>query len=383
MKRGLLFSAAVLMMAASAMAQTDITPSRYKFADQPVGSYLIDGYNDGWGPSNAAAAKLSEVGYVNLTGSTPYSTKDKPASIAFQSGLQIVDFTAEGVGKVLCFVGNNFSDGDDQSLANKQILAKAKKASALLGAAQWPQLGFYSDFAKTPTGAGNYIRVSITFKAIVNADVADAVKGPINQLELKAASGTLRETYKGLAKGIDGNTFGSIGMMMDPEDEDYALNEGWQKVEYDFIIPEAAGSPFTFSLKLSNETAGDLHELDNGAFLIKEIKFMSDVDGTLADPAVTKEGINAAVKMGITLPKPAPTGINTDIAENNKIICAVSDNILSVSNLKAGEKVEVYSITGALIGSQLAASNVVTLPLTDKGFYIVRVGSSSVKVANN
>ena len=41
-KRFLLASAAALIMAGNVSAQTDITPSRYKFSNQEVGLYQID-----------------------------------------------------------------------------------------------------------------------------------------------------------------------------------------------------------------------------------------------------------------------------------------------------------------------------------------------------
>ena len=47
MKRKLLFSTVMLVVAASAMAQNDITPSRYDFANQSEGQYVIDGCNNG------------------------------------------------------------------------------------------------------------------------------------------------------------------------------------------------------------------------------------------------------------------------------------------------------------------------------------------------
>ena len=56
MKRGLLFSAVMLMMAASTMAQTDVTPSRYKFAEQSVGQYTFDYVNPGANPPASLAA---------------------------------------------------------------------------------------------------------------------------------------------------------------------------------------------------------------------------------------------------------------------------------------------------------------------------------------
>ena len=149
------------------------------------------------------------------------------------------------------------------------------------------------------------------------------------------------------------------------------MNEGWQKVEYDFQIGTPAGNPFAISIKM------DGTKLDKGAILIKEIKFLTPSDGTYA------KGQPANVQTKLTFEKEGGSGINDEIVEGNTIQCRVLDNVLSVSNLKTGDKIELYSVAGALVASQVATSDKETLPLNGKGFYIVRVGATSVKVANN
>ena len=148
------------------------------------------------------------------------------------------------------------------------------------------------------------------------------------------------------------------------------MNEGWQKVEYDFQIGTPTGNPFAISIKM------DGAKLDKGAILIKEIKFLTPSDGTYA------KGQPANVQTKLTF-KEGGSGINDEIVEGNTIQCRVLDNVLSVSNLKTGDKIELYSAAGALVASQVATSNKETLPLNGKGFYIVRVDTTSVKVTNN
>ena len=43
MRKKILLVAAAFVMTANVMAQTDITPARYVFANQEVGTYLYDG----------------------------------------------------------------------------------------------------------------------------------------------------------------------------------------------------------------------------------------------------------------------------------------------------------------------------------------------------
>lgn len=358
MKKKLLFFVAMLVMVAGVMAQTDITPSRYNFASLPEGPFLIDNCSVGWGPGNIEEAKTSTNGYVNATGGPSWTGKDTNAFKNFQSGWQILDLTEEGIGKVLCFKGSGCSD---------EILPKGTKATGTN--VNWPQLALYSDYKNTPTGTAAktaadapFIRLSITYKAIENE--LDDNGSPITELEVKAV-GTNEVA----------NTYGSINtvdmMIKDLETEElYALNEGWQKIEYDFKVNTPNGSPFALSVKINGA------KLDKGAILIKEIKFSTPSDGLYA------KGQPANVQKGLTMGK-GGLGINNERTEGSTIQCEVLNNVLSVSNLKSGDKIELYSVTGALVASQVATSDKETFPINDKGFYIVRVGATSVKVANN
>lgn len=353
MKKKLLVSVVTLVMAVGAMAQSDITPAKYVFANQPVGPYMIDNCNNGWGPTHAEEAKLATNGYVNMTGGAFWENKETDTFKYYQSGWQILDLTAEGIGKVLCFKGSECSD---------DILPQGVKATGT-STALWPQIAFYSNFANTPTGdegvSAPFIRMSVTFKAINNEP--DPAKSPIVEFEVKTATNTVANTL--------GGKFVSLDMMIkDIETEEYyELNEGWQKLEYDFQIGMPNGNPFAFSIKMDNAYAVQ------GAVLIKEIKFTTPSDGTYAKgkPAKHEKFL-----------KFIPTGLAKEMAEDNKIRCNASDNTLSVSNVKSGDKIEVYSASGALVASQIASSDVATLPLANKGFYIVKVGDKSLKVAN-
>lgn len=161
-------------------------------------------------------------------------------------------------------------------------------------------------------------------------------------------------------------------MIKDLETEEpYELNEGWQKVEYDFQVGTPEGSPFAFSVKINGA------KLDAGAILIKEIKFSTPSDGSYpkGSPKVEK---NLTLKGGQIV-----TGINTPKFEGNKVRCDVSNNILTISNLESGDKVEVYSILGTLISSQKTTSDVLALPLNGKGIFIVKTKTTTTKVVNN
>lgn len=363
MKRKLLFAAATLFVAANVMAQSDITPSRYDFANQPEGEYLIDGFNAGWGPGNLEAAYAAEHGYVNVTGGDDFGSKDTDAAKNFQSGLQIIDLGTD-VGKVLCYKGVDCDDA---------ILPQGQKAKGSIP--MWPQLCFYSTASNTPSAnkdagvAGAPVRVSILFKAMDNA--ASDTEAPVNNFETKNPSENFVQNQ------YAGPFYSSDMMVKDLETEElFEMNEGWMRVTYDVTIgttPEGwVGNPLAFSVKITGKKA------DVGVILIKEIKFAAPSDGTLG------AGQDALVEKGLVLKNGSvSTGVERNYVEDKEISCSVADNVLTVSNVNAGEKVEVYTIAGVLVASQVAVSNnTSTIPLSGKGFYIVKAGSANKKVIN-
>lgn len=384
MKRRLLFSAAALMMAAGLMAQTDITPKRFDFASQPVGQFTINGYNDGFGPINHNEegtgtfdkARLVPEGYVNVCGgpanSNGWVNKEDGTptkrTTDFQAGLNIHDFGGK-VGKVLVYKGvkctNPLVDDVPAATGGTSIV--------------WPQLGFLPDYSKVETGddAGGevkvapFIRASILYKAISNVAWSGS-GGAIHDFEVKSATGT-QVNFVEVTSSIP-----NMDMMITPDDDDYTLEQGWARFEFDFQIGLPAGSPFIFTLKLDNNTAEGATEgwLDGSAILIKEIKFTQGVDGTY------KKGEAPHIEKRIDLS--TLTGIASVNGENNGPSCTVTGDVLSVSNVAAGDKIEVYNTVGMRIVSKVATADNVALPLVNKGLYIVSVnGKKSIKVFNN
>lgn len=363
MKRKLLFSAAMLMMAAGAMAQEDITPSRYDFSNQEVGEYTIDAFNNGWGPNHFKDAKLE--GYINLCGGAGWANADftpTDRSKNFQKGLSIYDFGGN-IGKVLVFKGVNCNeamlDGVPAATGGCQVM--------------WPQLSFYADSTKVVTGGENEapcIRISLLYKAISNVAYA-AQGGCIAELETKAATNTVLNTF-----AVTGD-IPNMDMMISPDDEDYTLEQGWVKFEYDVQVGTKEGNPFAFTLKLANNSAeGGEAWLDHGAVLIKELNFTLGSDGEY------KKGNAPFIQKRIDLS--TLTGLNAVDKDVNAIYCTASDNVLSVANIKSGDKVEVYNAVGMKVASETAVAGNLTLPLNGKGLYIVSVGGKkSVKVFNN
>lgn len=381
MKRRLLFSAAALMMAAGLMAQTDITPKRFDFASQPVGEFKINGCCDGWGPQTEtfeASKTMEGGGYVNITGSMPNSgnwIKDgEPTTktIDFQKGLTIHDFGGK-VGKVLVYKGHNCTNPLLEGV-------QAASGNITLGA---PQLGFLPDYTKVETGSADegaalapYIRVSILCRAISN-EAWNATDCAFKEFEVKTANSNVANVVK------IGESLSNMDMMISPDDDDYTIEQGWVRVEFDFRVGLPEGNPFAFSLKFTNGQAdmgggekAPFGWLDGGAFLVKELKFTQGVDG------LYEKGKTPFIEKCIDLNE--ITGIASVDDENNEPSCTVAGDVLSVSNVAAGDKIEVYNTVGMRVASEVATADHTTLPLANKGLYIVSVnGKRSVKVFNN
>ncbi|MDR0941003.1 MAG: metallophosphoesterase [Bacteroidales bacterium] len=58
----------------------------------------------------------------------------------------------------------------------------------------------------------------------------------------------------------------------------------------------------------------------------------------------------------------------------------VNDGLLYVTGVTVGELLSIYSINGALVHSNIVASEQVTIPLQTQGVYIVRAGASTARV---
>lgn len=372
------------MMAAGLMAQTDITPSRLDFASQPVGQFKINGYNDGWGPINTNTegtgtpdkARLMPEGYVNICGSMGNSgiwlnADGTPSTNTnnFQAGLTIYDFGGK-VGKVLVYKGadctNPLVEGVPAALGGVPVAR--------------PQLAFYPDYTKVETGddtegaekVAPFIRVSVLYRAISNASWAPQ-GGAVPEIEVKTATGN-QANVADVKSSIPNQD-----MMFDSEtDEDYTIEQGWARFEFDFQLGLPEANPFAFSLKLSNEkaTGAPLGWLNGGAVLIKEIKFTLGTDGAY------KKGEAPHIEKAIDLGK--ITGITSVNGENNEPCCTVADGVLSVSNVAAGDKIEVYNTLGMKVTSEVATADHATLSLNGNGLYMVSInGKKSVKVFNN
>jgi hypothetical protein len=362
-----LISSALLFGAGISHAQTDITPSRYKFADQPLGAYRLDKqYVSGNPPAYDPDVTdhwnngFITIGQPNFPTSLTFDDNGQGASAA--SSFQIFNMGGE-VGKVLMmkFPGSNFEYG----VAGKPGLTVT-----------WWTCGFYSDPVLTPTINGFVTAGDDTETATKKATVRLRVVFHIHQNELSytdKAFDILAYTFaNNHKKDADGNIANSP-LFYSGDFTDEVLNtttfeyehqynpDKWIACEYDFVVPETSGVPIRFSLRMGN--------VINSTILIKEMTMTANPTGE----AVAKEVLTIHSD-------PTATGA-ISIQEPEAGFLAYSRNgQLILDRVQINSKVDVYSITGSKIRSLTASNSTIQIPVATQGIYIVRVGDSSKKV---
>ncbi|WP_455586772.1 T9SS type A sorting domain-containing protein [Bacteroides sp.] len=345
MKRGLLFSAAMLLTAASVVAQTDITPSRYKFADQPVGPYVFDylhlgGSNPGAADFQAVRDDFPEGCFMFGGAKVTYTSMDVAATKALQAGINIVDLGGN-VGKVFCFRGKD---------------SKYEIGNPTTETPNWFNLNFFTDPARTPlsadAGATNKIRVRIVYSAYKNTI---ALATSILKFYCSTAGNNVipagDNNDKNLVLSEDFAARDADGDLDIDENENYFYDPTrWAVYEFDTWVPEEAGAPTR--LKMEFPAAGDY------TIFIKELQFLTDVTG---DPK----------KKEIVTYTPNPTSVK-EVLGDSQIFYVIDGN-----NVTFADNAEIYAVSGAKVANA-TASNPITL---NKGFYIAKVGQKTAKLS--
>ena len=73
----------------------------------------------------------------------------------------------------------------------------------------------------------------------------------------------------------------------------------------------------------------------------------------------------------------SPTGISYKIADQNAVVWASNGEITVVD---AKSPIQVYSVSGKLVSFKSPISSVTTIPVAQKGVYIVKIGESCRKI---
>ncbi len=353
-----------ICFAFTTFAQEDITPSRYVFANQPVGQYKLDATYNAANPAANWTVPIENFkdGFVVLAGAPAHITGlDAPQVVGFQQGLSIVDLGGE-IGKVLCLQGN----------ASKYDFS-TKVGDGYKGA--WCNLNFYLDKETTPTVA------QLKKDGLSDEEAAEAAKVRIRMV-FSVAENEISITESILSKFYTSNNQNNVSPALntvpasypsdffqvtdefgDPEPnedgEAYYDPTKWLIQEMDITVPEVTGLPARLKIELLGG------RIQNGTLLIKEIKFTKNPTG---DP-VTRE---------LVIYKGGPANVPTINSEDG-IKLSVVRGAVTIHELKQPAAIQVYNTLGQTVKSVNTDADTFTFNLS-QGIYILKVNEKSAKV---
>lgn len=342
--KSLLLSAAAMLTAFGVYAQNDITPDRFKFANQPEGEYKIDYFVTTANPANGWQIPIdrSDDGFLMVAGAPAGipATEETPSTNMGQSIQKlttIVDLGGE-VGKVLCMKGkaSKYENGAE-NIPDADI--------------RWFNYNFYTPFTFTPISTSeddqNPIRVRLVFSIVHNTQTS-------TDEMFKMYASTLANSptpVNGLFNAADFQLLDEEG---DPvvDDEWNAQYDPtrWMVYEFDFVVGTEAGNPARLKMEIANAIWAE------GAILIKELKFLT-------------EPVGEPVQRQYVTYKPGDDSSVADLFKE-KAFTVSGDQVTFNA---AGE---VYGLNGMKVATAKAGETV----QLNAGFYIVRANGESSKL---
>lgn len=361
----LLLLAAFAGMQFTAVAEEDITPSRYLFSEQAVGRFTVNATNAGANPPAGWTVPVENFnnGFLVLAGGPAVFTGLEAAQpAAIQEGLNIVDLGGT-IGKVLVLRGKS----------------SAYSAGTAMGAGYngaWFNMNFYADKTKTPTIKQFVDEGMTTAEATKKATVRVRLVFSIAENTISNTGSFLGKFYTSNAQNntspSDFNThspfpsdaFQATDEYGDPlpndEGEAYYDPTKWMLYEFDTTVPEPAGLPNRLKIELTATTG-------NGTLLIKELRFIKEPTG---DPVTRK----------METYTPGTTGLNFLKSLSQELQLAVDGHAVQLLNVAAGSPVNVYDATGRAVKNFIAESDNDHFELAT-GLYIIRSGRMSAKIS--
>lgn len=343
MRRNLLLASAVCFLSVSIMAQ-NYAPTAWTFSKQEKGSaaglFIKEMAAAHWNckaPFRLGDHLDGSIGlacYVSgdLVGPitddyAQMSEADKVSFGEFYKACQIVD--GGELGNLFCYQGKGSTLSDSRAVQN----TKAMPNSTL----------FWLSNTDIPL-ATNY-RLSMGFRVIANSGQ--------NSLKLTIATSHY--------DGIDNGTYREFELPFYAEYNDY-----WNNAILDFTIadntdPNYKELPIVIKMWLGGG-------IENSILLLSDIK--------LEKIAATDDKYIPGKVEDVDWVD-TPTGMSYEKADQKAVVWASNGEITVVD---AKSPIKVYSVSGQLISFKAPVSNVTTIPVTQKGVYIVEIGDSSRKV---
>ena len=263
-----LLSVAALLFAGSIFAQedVDITPAKYKFADQPVGEYKLAAFYGGANANNHNGAAVAPTtiyeehfndGAVTIHGAIVGGFFEQ-----LQAGTSIVDLGGE-VGKVLCINGMN---------SNYNTVYGMNYAKCTSGL-NWFNFNWWMDSQNTPldgTAEAPNIRVRIVLNIYANA-LGEATN-IVNSAYMMSGQNNPLPAGSNTAEGVAivSGSFAEYDEDGEPvmdDDENYVYDPTkWMVYEWDAYAAED-GIPMRLKMEMNQGN------MANATIFIKEISF--------------------------------------------------------------------------------------------------------------
>ena len=335
------FLAAAMLLGAGAYAQTDLTPDRFKFANQSTGQFTINYFYKTANPVNGFPEALAgaDDGFL-ASGNGQFTNTAEYPEIALGNYLKkyvtIEDLGGE-VGKVLCIKGS-------ESMAEYG----AEPDATMFGDANmpWFNLRFYAK--KSGVSVGDVIRTRIVY-SVANDYTMDPEGYAsdlfnVNMYSLMGANVGGGTAFSGFFAGDDFMDMGSG-----------AYDETkWKAYECEMTVGAEDGIPLSFQIGMSTNLVGKTKKF---CVLIKEITFTLNPTEELVESE------------DLTL-EPGESVSIEEIMGGEAAFTVAGDQ---VSFNEAGN---VYSISGVQVADAVAGETI-TL---DRGIYVVKAGNKAEKL---
>ena len=334
------FLAAAMLLGAGAYAQTDLTPDRFKFANQPEGEFTINYFFKSANPTNGFPEALAgaDDGFV-ASGNGQFTNTAEYPDIALGTYLKkyvtIEDLGGE-VGKVLCIKGS-------ESTAE---YGAEPDAALFASNMPWFNLRFYAK--KSGGSVGDVIRTRIVYSVAndytMDPDGYASDLFSVNMFSLAGANLGQGTAFGGFFAGDDFMDMGSG-----------AYDETkWKAYECEMTVGAEDGIPLSFQIGMSTNNVGKTKKF---CVLIKEITFTLNPTEELVESE------------DLTL-EPGESVSIEEIMGGEAAFTVAGDQ---VSFNEAGN---VYSISGVQVADAVAGETI-TL---DRGIYVVKAGTKAEKL---
>lgn len=354
MKKVLLTTAAGLFVATSVMAQVNVAPKNWRFDGMQKGSAtglfikeagalgsnfvsqtLENGhkgfrYADNWEGGFSVANWVADRDGISYSAMTD---AEKTNLDAFYNSFQIVD--GGKLGNIMIYQGNASTETDVRAVKNTESMSA-------------PNVYLVSQKDLDP---GIY-KISIPIRVILNEDVETA--------DVNVYVGT--SWWDGLPLAGSGSSdYANFHLTFAP-----AFNDYWTLYEYEVEVKENKDATYDFAPILTKLGLGG--NLGNNAIVIfDDLKLEKMPDITLGGQLATTPVDWSDV----------PTGVSS-VKGNDNVIVFANHNGIQV--IDATASIEVYSAAGQLVNTVVPNTTLTTIPVSDKGIYIVKTGNTTRKV---